>query len=349
MRLSPVLALLIAGCAGAPPSSSPLPADRTVDVTARAETAPVGTGEDAADDPAIWRNPRRPAESLIVATDKRAGLHLYDLAGRHLDFAPSPRLNNVDLRDGVMLAGGRGILVAASDRSDEAQARIALYRLDPAARKLQPLGSPVAGTGEAYGLCLWRRASDRAVFAFVVMKDGRIDQFRIDASGSTATAQPVRTLRLTTQSEGCVADDRTGMLYVAEEDVGIWRFAADFAADPAPIPGPRVDGRFLVADAEGLALAPRGRNGGWLIGSSQGDNAYAVWRLPDLAPVGRFRIAQGRYGATSETDGIEIMPGNFGPAFPGGLMVAQDGDNAPATQNFKLVAWGDIAKALNLK
>ncbi|VWX48940.1 phytase [Novosphingobium sp. 9U] len=349
MRLVPLTSALalLAGCAAAP-TSTPVAGDATVSVTARGETAPVGTGDDAADDPAIWRNPRRPAESLVVATDKRAGLHLYDLTGRHLDFSPSPRLNNVDLRADVMLGGKRGILVAASDRASEVQARIALFRLDPVARKLVPLGNPAAGDGEAYGMCLWRRASDKALFTFVVMKDGRIDQFRIGAEAQPS-AQLVRQLRLATQSEGCVADDRTGQLYVAEEDVGIWRFAADPAGTTTPIPGPRVDGRLLVADAEGLAIAPKGRNGGWLVGSSQGDSAYAVWSLPDLRPVGRFRISAGQVGATSETDGIEIALGNFGPGFPKGLMVAQDGDNAPAMQNFKLVAWGDIVKALQRK
>jgi 3-phytase len=346
MVMTSALALL-AGCAAAP-VSTPVADGTTVSVTARAETTPVGTGEDAADDPAIWRNPRRPADSLIVATDKRAGLHLYDLAGRQLDFAPSPRLNNVDLRGDVALGSGRGILVAASDRANVAQARIALFRLDPFARKLVPLGNPAAGEGEAYGMCLWRRAADKALFAFVVMKDGRIDQFRI-GSEAQPTVQLVRRLQLGTQSEGCVADDRTGKLYVAEEDVGIWRFDADPSAPATPIPGPKVDGRFLIADAEGLAIAPKGRSGGWLIASSQGDSAYAVWSLPDLNPVGRFRIAAGKVGATSETDGIEIALGSFGPGFPQGLMVAQDGDNAPAMQNFKLVAWGDIVKALSLK
>lgn len=348
MRLVVASALaLLAGCAEAP-ASAPIAEGATASVTARAETAPVGTSEDAADDPAVWRNPRRPHQSLIVATDKRAGLHLYDLAGRHLDFAPSRRLNNVDLRSDVALGSGHGIVVAASDRANEAQARIALFRLDPAARKLVPLGNPAAGPGEAYGMCLWRRSSDKALFAFIVMKDGRIDQFRVSAAAQPSV-QMVRQLKLGTQSEGCVADDRTGMLYVAEEDVGIWSFPADPAAPAAPIPGPRVDGSFLVADAEGLALAPKGRSGGWLIGSSQGDNAYAVWSLPDLKPVGRFRIAAGSVGGTSETDGIDIALGNFGPGFPRGLMVAQDGDNAPLTQNFKLVAWADIVKALQLR
>ena len=49
-----------------------------------------------------------------------------------------------------------------------------------------------------------------------------------------------------------------------------------------------------------------------------------------------------------QTDGIEAVAGNFGAAYPGGLFLAQDGDNAPAAQNFKLVRWDRIAAALGL-
>ena len=80
-------------------------------VQARGETAAVETlNADAADDPAIWRNPADPARSLIVATDKRAGLHVYGLDGTDRSFVPAGRVNNVDLRD----SGKAGIIVAAS-------------------------------------------------------------------------------------------------------------------------------------------------------------------------------------------------------------------------------------------
>ncbi|MBP9903434.1 MAG: phytase, partial [Verrucomicrobia bacterium] len=55
--------------------------------------------------------------------------------------------------------------------------------------------------------------------------------------------------------------------------------------------------------------------------------------------------AAGRVGATQETDGIAVSGGSFGPDYPDGLFVAQDGDNAPAAQNFKLVSWRDIVMA----
>ncbi|MBJ7444136.1 MAG: phytase, partial [Sphingobium sp.] len=73
-----------------------------VSVTARGETTPVGTtNADAADDPAIWRNAADPAASLIVGTDKKAGLYVYGLDGKVRDFLDAGRVNNVDLKDGV--------------------------------------------------------------------------------------------------------------------------------------------------------------------------------------------------------------------------------------------------------
>ena len=337
-------ALLFEGCATPPASRFAAPVVGNVSVPAVAETEPVASADDAADDPAIWRNSRDPARSLVVATDKQAGIHVYDLAGKRLSYTPAPRLNNVDMRE----VGGR-IIVAASDRADEAQAHVSLFVLDPSTARLRALGRFPVGAGEAYGMCLWRRARDAELFGFVVLKDGRIDQVSIDA-GTTGTpvVRTVRSMKLGTQSEGCVVDDRTGTLYVAEEDVGLWRVDADPPAPTTPMSIAKVDGRTLIADAEGLALAPAGRRGGYLMVSSQGDNAYTLYRLPEVSYAGRFRIAGGAIDGTSETDGIDLMPGDFGPAFPGGLMVAQDGDNAPATQNFKYVSWAAVRRALRL-
>ena len=332
-------ALLLAGCASVP-AATPIAAPT---VAASAETDPVDSTSDAADDPAIWRNAANPAASLVIGTDKQAGIHVYDLAGRRLSFTPAARLNNVDLRE----TGGR-VIVAASDRADKAQAHVALFTLDTVARRLVPMGRYPVGAGEAYGMCLWTRASDKALFGFVVLKDGRIDQVRIDLSGATPRVETVRSMKLGSQAEGCVVDDRTGLLYVAEEDVGLWRFAADPAAPGTATPIARVDGRTLVADAEGLALAPRGAKGGYLVVSSQGDNAYTLYRLPGVIYAGRFRIGGGAIDGTSDTDGIELALGDFGPAYPKGLFVAQDGDNAPDTQNFKYVGWDKVLKALGL-
>jgi 3-phytase len=337
-----LLPLFAAGCTTPGPAPSPLP---TATVTAKVETAPVGTLDDAADDPAIWRNSANPGASLIVATDKKSSVHVYDLAGNKLHSAPSLRLNNVDLRD---IGGNAGVIVAASDRQDIANAKMAMFRLDTDAKRLVPLGTIPVGPGEAYGMCLWQRASDNALFGFVVMKDGRIDQVAIDTSGAVPTGKVVRSVKLGTQSEGCVVDDRTGILYVAEEDIGLWKFDAAPDAPVTATPLAKADGKEIVMDAEGVALAPMGAEGGYVIVSSQGDNAYAVYKLPEVSYVGRFRIGDGAVDSVQETDGIELMLGDFGPNFRGGLFVVQDGDNLPATQNFKLTSWADIVAALGL-
>lgn len=321
-----------------------VPSTPAASVKARGETAAVGTANaDAADDPAIWRNPANPAASLIVGTDKKAGLHVYDLDGRDRFFIDAGRVNNVDLKD----MGAAGIIVAASDRNDPRNARLALFRLDPATAKLAALGSVPVGAGEAYGLCLYRAGG--TLYAFNVIKDGTIRQLELDLTGPAPAGKVVREMKLATQSEGCVADERTHRLYVAEEDVGLWRFDARPGGSKAAVAMARADGVQIVADTEGVTLAPEGKgNGGYLIVSSQGDHAYAVYRLSDDSYVGRFRIAAGSIGATEETDGIDFAAGDFGPTYPGGLFVAQDGYNPPKPQNFKFAAWADIKAALGL-
>ena len=64
--------------------------------------------------------------------------------------------------------------------------------------------------------------------------------------------------------------------------------------------------------------------------------------------MNRFKVAKGTLGDTSDTDGIEVALGDFGNAFPQGLFIAQDGDNAPNAQNFKLVPWQQVRDALGL-
>ncbi|WP_435418175.1 phytase [Parerythrobacter aurantius] len=325
------------GIVGACASVPAITGDPAVPVTAVAETVPVGTAnEDAADDPAIWRNAADPAASLIVATDKKSGLYVYDLKGAKKHFVVAPGLNNVDLVD----MGAQGVIVVASDRSDLANAHFALFRLDTATAQLVSLGRVASGVGEAYGVCVWQR--DGQLIAYAVPKQGVIGEYRLTL-GTTPSAELLRTMRVPTQPEGCAIDTRDGTLYIAEEDAGIWRFRASATTGEMVAP---IDNRLLVADVEGLALIPEGTTGGWLYASSQGDNTYMRFALPGMTPAGRFRIAAGAFGATEETDGIEAKRGDFGPAFPRGIFIAQDGRNGTNAQNFKLVPLGAIEDAL---
>jgi len=328
-----ILALAIGGCATTTPKGLP-----PVSVTAVAETEPVGTAaQDAADDPAIWRNAADPLQSLIVATDKKAGLYVYGLDGKRRSFFDAGRVNNVDLVD----MGPAGIIVVASDRNDELAAKLQVFRLDPASAALTALGAVSGGPGEAYGVCL--RRDGARLLAYSVLKEGIVQEVRLTFEERVG-GEPMRTMQLATQPEGCVVDPSDGTLYVGEEDVGIWRFAPG-STDGVLVA--QVDNRQLLADVEGLALLREG-DGTWLVASSQGDNAYAVFSLPDMTPRGRFAISAGTFGATEETDGIDLAGGSFGSSYPEGLFIAQDGHNQPAAQNFKLVSWAAVKGALGL-
>lgn len=332
LALLPLLPLAACAASEAKPAIAGLP---PVQVTASGETDPVGTGRaDAADDPAIWVDPANPNRALIIATDKKAGVHVYDLTGKDIAFIKSGLVNNVDVA---------GNIVAASDRNDGVNAHIALFRLDPDKPSLTALGRAAAGTGEAYGFCLRKTAPGAPLTAALIIKDGTVRVGTLTAEGTPNFAVQWE-YKIPTQSEGCVFDGDT--LYVGEEDAGIWQLVPNGNSATARMVAP-VDNQRLVADVEGLAtIDHKGQR--YLLASSQGDNAYAVFKLPSMDYVGRFEVAAGKFGATSETDGIEAVAGSFGPDYPDGLFLAQDGDNAPNAQNFKLVRWDAIAAALGL-
>src|SRR3546814_13247130 len=113
-----VFASSLAGCAASAPMISGLP---PVQVTASGETQPVGTNRaDAADDPAIWVDPPNPNHALIVATDKQAGLHVYNLTGKDIAFTKAGIVNNIAVA---------GATPSAPARTDEVNAHPAVSRL----------------------------------------------------------------------------------------------------------------------------------------------------------------------------------------------------------------------------
>lgn len=337
-------ALIAAGMLAACTTVPAITGDPAVSVTARAETPPVGTARaDAADDPAIWRNPANPAASLVVGTDKKGGLYVYDLEGAQKSFLAAPGLNNVDL---VELPDGQ-VLAIASDRSDQATGQLFIARLDTATGTLAFVTRIKVGAGEGYGVCGGDVESDGSFTVYSAFKSGVIYRTGLQFIGPELADQTDPLNSVPTQTEGCIYDARSGILYVGEEDVGIWAMAGfgEGGAESRKLVAP-IDNKMLVADVEGLAIAPEGEEGGYLVASSQGDNAYAVFRLPEVTPVGRFRIAAGSFGSVEETDGIALDNRSFGPDFPGGLFIAQDGMNAPRAQNFKYARWDEILAAL---
>ncbi|MBX3484114.1 phytase [Phenylobacterium sp.] len=350
-------AMILSGAAGAaevaPTHDLPFP-EGTPTVVARVETAPVARAGDAADDPAIWVNPKDPALSAVIGTDKKGGLYVYDLAGKPLQFLANGRMNNVDLRAGFRLGGREVVLVTASDRTNKA---IAILTLDPETRQLADVADGVqeSDLSDPYGLCMYRDRKGGETYVFVNDPTGLVRQWRLVATpAGKVRAEVVRSFALNSQVEGCVADDETGALYIGEEDVGLWRFgAAPNAGDRRRLVAAIKDNPMWKADFEGVGLWAGKGGRGYIVVSSQGDNTYAVFdRGGRNRYRGSFAIAPdpaSGIDGVSETDGLDVVSAPL-PGFPRGLLVTQDGYNVSPSenQNFKFVSWADVATQLKL-
>lgn len=313
-------------------------------ILAARETEPVPHDGDAADDPAIWIDPANPARTTILGTDKKGGIAVYDLAGREIQYRADGDINNVDLRLGFPLGGRRVALVTAGDRDDN---RIMIYRVVPATRRLVAVAARTIHPGlSTYGSCMYHSPRSGRFYYFVTSKSGQVEQWALFDNGrGEVDARRVRRFSLSSQTEACVADDRLALLYLGEEDKGVWRLGAEPSAG-----GKRVlvdstrAGGHLDADVEGVAIAYGPRATGYLLVSSQGDDSFVVYRRGGRNEyVTRFTVEAGdSIDGAENTDGMDLTTASLGPDFPRGLFVAQDGQNDSGNQNFKLVPWQRI-------
>ena len=355
-----IAAVATSGCAGRPLTGEETDASDAArmlvgagtPVPASGETIAVGTANaDAADDPAIWVDPADSSRVVLFGTDKKAGLYAYDLSGAVLQNLPGGNPNNVDLRDGFMIDGRPQVLVAASDRSPE-RFGMPLYIMDPATLQTRLWGVVPVDLVEPYGLCLGKRGDD--FIASINGTDGQVRNIRISvgADGKPAAVEEKR-FALSSQTEGCVIDDETGDLYIGEEAKGVWRFSVD-PANTARTQLATAPSAALAPDVEGVTLLNEGGKK-WLIVSSQGDSAFAVWRVDgEVAYRGRFSVVPANGAdAVTGTDGVAAMAGPVGRFSEGLVMMQDDVDEIPGAvgerQNFKLVDWKDVKAALKLE
>ncbi len=329
-----------------PPSGTTEPCVQPVAIV---HTEPVPSQGDAADDPAIWIHPDDPASSLVLGTDKKGGLNVYDLDGKRLQIvSDGARPNNVDVLYGVPFGGSTFDLAIAGTRS-KAKAGITVWRIDPRTRRLSELGPvpafTVFGGGEPYGSCVYRSPRDKVCYVFITSKEGDVEQYRLETSTPEAIRGTlVRTLHVGSITEGCVADFDLGCLYVSEENVGIWKYGAEPDAGSKRTLAARVGEHGLKADVEGLTIYYASGTSGYLIASSQGASTFKVYErngtnafVQTIDPAGDSSLD------VSETDGIDVTNVPTSSRFPRGLFVCQDGRQRNGRQNFKFFAWEDIA------
>ncbi|MES2074001.1 MAG: phytase [Pseudomonadota bacterium] len=313
----------------------------------RAQTEPMARPGDAADDPAIWLHPTDRSASRVLGTNKKQGLLVYDLQGKQLQLLEVGRLNNVDLRQNVQIDQQRYDLAVATQRDDNT---LVLFNIDANGDVSEAARFPT-GLEKIYGICSYQPAGG-GLEVFINDKDGTFLQYRIGRQDGRFASTLLRKFKVASQPEGCVADDRNARLYLGEEKHGVWVTSAD-AAKPDALSMALPVGPHLTADVEGMALY-RGAKVDYLVVSSQGSSSYVVLDArPPYKVRGGFRIgfnlAAGIDG-TSETDGLDVTSANLGGAYAKGMLVVQDGYKRlpDGAQNFKYVAWDDVARALKL-
>ena len=310
-------------------------------IPAIVETPPMTTGGDAADDPAIWLNAKHPENSRVLATNKKYGLHVYDLAGKQTQELVVGRINNVDVRHGFSLNGSVMDIAAASHRDHNS---IALFSIDPLTGVVASQGEITTTLSDVYGLCMAKLNDQHHVF--INDQDGRYQQYQIVDTDSSWSGKLVREFKVKSQPEGCTSFDEQGVLFVGEEDVGIWTL--DLTNSESELQKiAAINSDTLVDDVEGMDLYLTEQQQ-WLVVSSQGNDSYVILNAhPPHKMVGRFQVALNpllQIDGASETDGLAVTSTNLGGEFSAGLLVVQDGRNVMPSekQNFKYVAMKDV-------
>jgi 3-phytase len=322
-----------------------------VPVTAAVETESARGEGDVADDPAIWVHPEDEGSSLVIGANKdesTGGLHVYGLDGKERQYLAVGEMNNVDLRYGVELGKESIDLVGATNRSSDT---IDFFRITPSTGRLEAVGS-VPTDINVYGFCMYQSLSSGKTYAVPNSRQGEVEQYVIETKGGEVTGTMVRSFEVGDSTEGCVADDELGHLYVGEEERGVWRYGAEpDAGSSRTLVDESGSGR-IQAEIEGLTLY-YDDGGGYLIVSSQGSDTFAVYeRIGDNRFLGSFKIVEDEDAVdddVSGTDGIDVTSASLDPSFRRGLFVAHDNFNSDGTaSNFKLIDWAQIAQALDL-
>jgi len=316
-------------------------------IYASAQTTPVAAFGDAADDPAIWINEHDAKSSLILGTDKRRGLMVYDLAGNKVQSLNVGRLNNVDARQHQDINNETQTWITASNRTLNS---ISVFTVD-SENKVNHVTEVATNLTEMYGMCMY--SSESGQYVFVNDKSGLFQQYKLTGEQGNLSGELVREFTLPSQPEGCSADDKRGQLFAGEEDAGIWYIGAEPTSGNKAVMLQGVNEQ-LVADVEGMEIY-HADDARYLVVSSQGDNSYVLYKIsdntqPSLSFAGKFNVIanldKGIDGA-GETDGLTVTAKAL-PGYPEGMLIVQDGYNRMPLQpqNFKIIDWREVKKAI---
>lgn len=181
-------------------------------------------------DAALWV-PQGHSQPWLLSTQEADGLSLFDASGEELLRLDDHQAIAVDVRYQVMLGDQAVDLAAVADPDEQ---RIRLYGLSTTAPYLSELGE-LALDHSPEGLCFYQNIYNAQLLVTSYEEMGQVSQYRLRAAGrrfesllsDRQLARPVRRFEVGGELSGCVADDELGVLYVVEQNLGVWRYGAD--------------------------------------------------------------------------------------------------------------------------
>lgn len=233
-----------------------------------------------------------------LQSSKKQGLFVLDGQGATLSQLPGT-FASIDHR-----VGPRGLLVAALDVDRQQAMLVNLAN--------QRWGEPLYLPRPDYkidGLCLYRDAA-RNAFVFLVGEEGIGEQWLVAQNEvPLATPKRVRGMSLPPASEHCQVDDLAERLYVNEEGVGLWAYAAhaeaDLVREPVGLVQPFGDiGKALA----GMAVVP----GGVLALDPESNSLHRYqrgeegWQAQPVLPLGQLNEPEG-LSVRSVAGGLELL------------------------------------------
>jgi 3-phytase len=329
-------------------SAQSLPA--TITATPKVST---GAVKGDADDPAIWIHPVDPAKSVVIGTDKEAsgGLYVWNMSGQQIQFMPLGSPNNVDVRYGMKVGGQLIDIAVTNSRVNPKQIKV--YKINSNDGTLTDIttasGILTPQLADPYGVCLYQRRSDGAMFVIQSTQAGataNLHQYRLEDDGAgKVKGTYVRAIGNNTIKnfvEGLVADDELGYVYASDEPNAIRKYYADPDRGNNDQIVAFAVGDGISGDREGLAIYQCAAGTGYLLLSNQSGTDVKVYRREGEGgdPHKHTLLTTIKTSGSSATDGLDVTNRPSSAQFPKGFLITH---NAPGKQ-FRLYAWEDIAQ-----
>lgn len=299
------------------------------------------------DDPAIWINPKDPAKSLVLGTDKgdtTGGIYVFDLQGK-IDRKKSvmnlKRPNNIDVEYGFNYNTTKIDIAVFTERGRQ---MIRIYSV-PDMKEIDGGGIPVFegdSLRDPMGISLYKAPSGE-IYAIVGRKSGPdgsfLWQYRLYSSpDGIVKAEKVRAFGRFSgkkEIESIVVDDAMGYVYYSDETVGVRQFFAS----------PDSSGKELSLfattnvknDHEGLSVFPTSGNTGYLLLSDQQANRFHIYSREGVNTPYNHKLLKIVKVAARDSDGSDVTATALNETFKHGLFVVMSTD-----KTFHYYRWEDL-------